>query len=82
MLSPHEFATLLLVKDAPNQIDMEREELDALLEDAHMVAGSDTALAHWVGVRRSLRWQAWRVVAQLKHKARAALAGRNLENNR
>ncbi|MGH8780963.1 hypothetical protein [Paraburkholderia sp.] len=32
MLSPHEFATLLLVKDAPNQVDMEREELDALLE--------------------------------------------------
>jgi hypothetical protein len=32
MLSPHEFATLLLVKDAPNQIDMEREELDALFE--------------------------------------------------
>jgi hypothetical protein len=32
MLSPHEFATLLLVKDAPNQVDMERQELDALLE--------------------------------------------------
>jgi hypothetical protein len=32
MLSPHEFATLLLVKDAPTQVDMEREELDALLE--------------------------------------------------
>jgi hypothetical protein len=32
MLSPHEFATLLLVKDAPNQVDMNREELDALLE--------------------------------------------------
>jgi hypothetical protein len=32
MLSPHEFATLLLVKDAPNQVDMERAELDALLE--------------------------------------------------
>ncbi|GAB2904087.1 phage tail assembly chaperone [Paraburkholderia jirisanensis] len=32
MLSPHEFATLLLVKDAPNQVDMERGELDALLE--------------------------------------------------
>jgi hypothetical protein len=32
MLSPHEFATLLLVKDAPNQVDMGREELDALLE--------------------------------------------------
>lgn len=32
MLSPHEFATLLLVKDAPNQVDMGRAELDALLE--------------------------------------------------
>ncbi|MFT4065109.1 hypothetical protein [Paraburkholderia sp.] len=32
MLSPHEFATLLLVKDAPHQVDMDREELDALLE--------------------------------------------------
>ncbi|RFU46967.1 hypothetical protein [Paraburkholderia sp. DHOC27] len=32
MLSPHEFATLLLVKDAPNQVEMERDELDALLE--------------------------------------------------
>jgi hypothetical protein len=32
MLSPHEFATLLLVKDAPHQVDMNRDELDALLE--------------------------------------------------
>jgi hypothetical protein len=32
MLSPHEFATLLLVKDAPDQVEMDREELDALLE--------------------------------------------------
>jgi hypothetical protein len=32
MLSPHEFATLLLVQEAPNQVDMQREELDALLE--------------------------------------------------
>lgn len=32
MLSPHEFATLLLVKDSPNQVDMNRDELDALLE--------------------------------------------------
>jgi hypothetical protein len=32
MLSPHEFATLLLVKDAPHQVEMDREELDALLE--------------------------------------------------
>jgi hypothetical protein len=32
MLSPHEFATLLLLKDAPNQVDMGRQELDALFE--------------------------------------------------
>jgi hypothetical protein len=32
MLSPHEFATLLLVKDSPDQLDMDRGELDALLE--------------------------------------------------
>jgi hypothetical protein len=32
MLSPHEFATLLLVKDAPEQANMDRDELDALLE--------------------------------------------------
>ena len=32
MLSPHEFATLLLVKDAPDQLQMDRAELDALLE--------------------------------------------------
>ncbi|WP_230947628.1 hypothetical protein [Burkholderia territorii] len=32
MLSPHEFATLMLVRDAPDQIDMDRTELDALLE--------------------------------------------------
>jgi hypothetical protein len=32
MLSPHEFATLMLVKSAPEQIDLNREELDALLE--------------------------------------------------
>ncbi|BFG80062.1 hypothetical protein PTKU46_80960 [Paraburkholderia terrae] len=32
MLSPHEFATLMLVKAAPDQIDPTREELDTLLE--------------------------------------------------
>jgi hypothetical protein len=32
MLSPHEFATLLLVKDAPDQAMMDRDELDTLLE--------------------------------------------------
>jgi len=32
MLSPHEFATLLLVKAAPDQIDLDRAELDTLLE--------------------------------------------------
>lgn len=32
MLSPHEFATLMLVASAPEQIDLNREELDTLLE--------------------------------------------------
>jgi hypothetical protein len=32
MLSPHEVATLLLVKDAPERIDSDRAELGALRE--------------------------------------------------
>jgi hypothetical protein len=32
MLSPHEFATLMLVAAAPEQIDLNREDLDTLLE--------------------------------------------------
>ncbi|MGN4069418.1 hypothetical protein ACS0Y7_32940 [Burkholderia gladioli] len=32
MLSPHEFATLMLVRQAPDQLDLNRQELDALLE--------------------------------------------------
>jgi hypothetical protein len=32
MLSPHEFATLMLVKNAQEQMDLDRADLDALLE--------------------------------------------------
>ncbi|WP_310318965.1 hypothetical protein [Paraburkholderia terricola] len=32
MLSPKEFATLMLVRAAPDQIDLCRQELDILLE--------------------------------------------------
>ena len=32
MLSPHEFTTLMLVKDAPDQIDADRAELHTLLK--------------------------------------------------
>ena len=32
MLTPHEFATLMLVRSAPDQVDMNRAELDTLLE--------------------------------------------------
>ena len=32
MLSPHELATLLLLKDAPERIDSDRAELGALRE--------------------------------------------------
>lgn len=32
MLSPHEFATLMLIKHSPDQIDLSRAELGTLLE--------------------------------------------------
>lgn len=32
MLSPHEIATLILVRDAPDQIEAHRAELSTLLE--------------------------------------------------
>lgn len=32
MLSPHEFATLMLLKDAPDPMSLDREDLEALLE--------------------------------------------------
>ncbi|MFM0015974.1 hypothetical protein PQR46_35335 [Paraburkholderia sediminicola] len=32
MLSPHEFATLMLIRNAPDQTELGRAELDALLE--------------------------------------------------
>jgi len=32
MLSPHEFATLMLLKDAPDRIDLDRADVEALLE--------------------------------------------------
>ena len=32
MLSPHEFATLMLLKDAPDSIELDRADLEALLE--------------------------------------------------
>jgi hypothetical protein len=32
MLSPHEFATLMLIKDAPDRVELGRAELDTLLE--------------------------------------------------
>lgn len=37
MLSPHELATLMLVRSAPDQIDMTRVELHALL-DSKLIA--------------------------------------------
>lgn len=37
MLSPHELATLMLVRSAPDQIDTSRVELDTLL-DRHLVS--------------------------------------------
>jgi hypothetical protein len=48
MLSPHEFATLMLVKDAPDQSEMDRVELDALLErQLVQLERLATGLEHW-----------------------------------
>ncbi|WP_042259342.1 hypothetical protein [Paraburkholderia heleia] len=48
MLSPKEFATLMLVRHSPDQIDMNREELDTLLERQLV------ALEQWTQDRRRL----------------------------
>ncbi|CAB3796205.1 hypothetical protein LMG28614_04319 [Paraburkholderia ultramafica] len=40
MLSPHEFATLMLVKNAPDQLGLDRAELDILLE--HQLVALET----------------------------------------
>ncbi|MEX3813726.1 hypothetical protein AB3X96_26275 [Paraburkholderia sp. BR13439] len=49
MLSPHEVATLLLLKDAPERIDSDRAELGALRElqlITNEPAGSGFRLPH------------------------------------
>ncbi|WP_431018415.1 hypothetical protein [Burkholderia gladioli] len=56
MLSPHEFATLMLVRQAPDQLDLNRQELDALLErrlivPEHCAAGG--RCVHLTGKGRS-----------------------------
>ncbi len=40
MLSPHEFATLMLVGNAPDQVDMTRADLDALVQ--HQLVALET----------------------------------------
>ncbi|MXN75381.1 hypothetical protein GR157_11630 [Burkholderia sp. 4701] len=46
MLSPHEIAALMLVKSSPDQIDMDREELDTLLEQQLVVLEKLASGAH------------------------------------
>jgi hypothetical protein len=40
MLSPHEFATLMLVKNTPEQLGLDHAELDILLE--HQLVALET----------------------------------------
>jgi hypothetical protein len=49
MLSPHEFATLMLVRDAPDQIDPDHADLVTLLEHQLVMLESLTS-----GQRRPL----------------------------
>ncbi|MEK6383100.1 hypothetical protein SB783_28120 [Paraburkholderia sp. SIMBA_009] len=56
MLSPHEFATLMLVRQAPDQLDMNRDELDALLERQLVIlehCGEGTPRAYLTGKGRT-----------------------------
>jgi hypothetical protein len=45
MLSPHEYATLMLVRSTPDQVDLDRAELDTLLE-RQLVALEQLAEGH------------------------------------
>jgi hypothetical protein len=57
MLSPHEFATLMLVRQAPDQLDMNRAELDALLERQLVMlehCASGARCAHLTGKGRKI----------------------------
>ncbi|MGU7774652.1 hypothetical protein ACV229_31315 [Burkholderia sp. MR1-5-21] len=45
MLSPHEFTTLMLVNDAPDQIETNRDEIHTLLEQ-HLVIFERVASGH------------------------------------
>jgi hypothetical protein len=45
MLSPHEFTTLMMVKDTPDQIEADRGELHTLLEH-HLVTVELSASGH------------------------------------
>jgi hypothetical protein len=47
MLSPHEFATLMLIKNDPDQLDVDREEIQFLV-NRHLVELAQPA----PGVRR------------------------------
>jgi hypothetical protein len=49
MLSPREFATLMLLKDASDPIDLDRADVEALLEHQLITLGKPTS-----GQRRPL----------------------------
>lgn len=46
MLSPHEFAVLMLVKASPDQTDVRREEFNALLEQQLVALESTPSGTH------------------------------------
>jgi hypothetical protein len=46
MLSPHEFAVLMLVKASPEQTDVQREEFSALLEQQLVALESTPSGVH------------------------------------
>jgi len=68
MLSPHEFATLMLIRHSPDQIDMDRTELGTLLEH-RLVALEPRAGDH----RRLSLTKAGRMLLEVMGRFEAAL---------
>lgn len=65
LLSPHEFTTLMMIWDAPDQIEPDREELRALLE--HQLISVDLLAA---GNRRIQLTPRGRAVLQVVSRIR------------
>lgn len=75
MLSPHELATLMLLHQAPDQIDMNRAELDALCERQLVM------LEHCAGTRRAYLTEKGRTLLAMLHLRGKPRRSRKINRN-